>query len=387
MLATLAFAIIALSMALSCLYAGMIVWSRLGARTGDKESAHYPKVSIFLTLRNRDDGLEENLTSVFSLDYPDYDIYLAVDGMEDPCMGALERVRSRFAGVRSYIVAARHSAAGNPKVNKLALMERRSEAPLVWVLDADVRVAPGTLKALVGEHLRSGARIVFSPIRCQGARSFGSLIEMSYVNFYLSGSVVTAWKILGRRVVVGKSLLIERKALEQVGGFTRYSDLLAEDHWLGETFFRSGFPVRCSAIWIDTVKETSTVGKFFARMNRWAKLRYHLNRGIYLLEILLDPLALVLIFSPLLKMAVPPLAAAVVALRLIQEYLVFFSVNSSDRRRLPVILALAPAVIIKDLLQLVVFFTPFFSGTVSWRGGRIRIGKNTRIIQPDRPRI
>ena len=60
-------------------------------------------------MRNLDDGLEENLASVFSLDYPNYDVYFAVDSMDDPCMGALERVRSRFPEVRSVVVAAGHS--------------------------------------------------------------------------------------------------------------------------------------------------------------------------------------------------------------------------------------------------------------------------------------
>ena len=37
-------------------------------------------------------------------------------------------------------------------------------------------------------------------------------------------------------MIVGKSLLIERKTLDQFGGFAYFTDVLAEDHWLGETF-------------------------------------------------------------------------------------------------------------------------------------------------------
>ena len=387
MITTIAVAIIAVSMGFSCLYTGMILWHCRGGRRRDRTLPSFPKVSVFLTLRNLDDGLEGNLTSVFALDYPAYDVYCAVDGTDDPCMAVLEGVRSRFPEVRSFIVAAGHSLVDNPKVNKLALLEGRSDAQLFWVLDSDVRVAPETLSALVGEHLRRDARIVFSPIRCRGARSFGSIIEMSYVNFFLSGSILTAWKLFRRRVIVGKSLLIERKALEHFGGFAYFRNVLAEDHWLGEAFARSGFPVRCCDAWIDTVKETSTVKIFFARMGRWAKLRFHLNRPVYLLEILLNPLALVLLFLPFLETAALPLAVTVVVMRAVLEYLVFFSVNGSDRRRLSAVFALAPAVLVKDLLQMVVFFLPFFSRTVSWRGGTIRIGKDTKIgLQPGEPR-
>ena len=69
----------------------------------------------------------------------------------------------------------------------------------------------------------------------------------------------------------------------------------------------------------------------------------------------------------------------VIFLRIALEYLVFFAINDSDRRRLPVILALAPAAMVKDLLLLVVYFMPFFSRTVTWRGSTIRIGKYTLI--------
>jgi ceramide glucosyltransferase len=118
-------------------------------------------------------------------------------------------------------------------------------------------------------------------------------------------------------------------------------------------------------------------------MTRWAKLRFNLKRPLYLLEILLNPLALVLLFIPLLKTYAFPLALIVISLRVALEYLVFFAINDIDRRRFPVVLALAPAALAKDLLLLFVYFIPFFSHTVTWRGGTIRIGKKTLIgLQP-----
>ena len=105
-----------MSMGFSCLYAALIVLHRRRVGARDLALSLYPKVSIFLTLRNIDDGLEENLASVFSLDYPDYDVYFAVDNLEDPCVDVLERVRARFPHIRSFVVAAGHSLVNNPKV-------------------------------------------------------------------------------------------------------------------------------------------------------------------------------------------------------------------------------------------------------------------------------
>ena len=377
MLVTLATVLIALSLALSCLCAMLIVLHRRRIPAGERELPRYPKVSVLLTPRNLDDGLEENLASILSLHYPDFEVLFGIDALDDPCMPLVELVRSRFSHVRSTIVITGHSQASNPKASKLAQMEHCSDVELFWVVDADIRVAPDTLTALVGEYLRHDAKIVFSPIRCRGARSFGSVLEMSYINFFLSGSVLAAWNLLRRRIIVGKSLLVERQTLNRFGGFAYFTDVLAEDHWLGETFSQSGFPVRCNYTWVDNIKETSTIGKYFDRITRWAKLRYHLNRPVFLLEFLLNPLALTMLFLPLLQSRALPLVLSVVLMRLAAEYAVFFAINDHDRRRLSVIFALAPAVLVKDLLMPLAFCLPFFSSSVKWRNSKIRIGKYT----------
>jgi ceramide glucosyltransferase len=379
MVTTLAITLIAASLGCSFLYATLILLHAGRAPGRLVNLSSFPKVSVFLTLRSLDDGLEENLISVFSLDYPNFDVHFAVDALDDPCVQVAQRVRARFPGIKTAVIQVGQSRTHNPKVNKLACLEGHSDAPLIWVLDSDVRVGPQTLRALVGEHLNRGAKMVFNPVRCSGARSFGSVIEMSYVNFFMSGSILTAWKLFRQRVVIGKSLLIERKSLDAVGGFAYFADVLAEDYWLGETFIKHGFSVRCNSLWIDTIRETSTINNFFNRMGRWAKLRFNLVRPVYLLEILFNPLALVLLFLPLLKTSALPLILIVVFVRVAVEYLVFFAINHADRRRFAIILALFPATLVKDLLMLFVYFIPFFSTTVSWRGNTIRIGKKTRI--------
>lgn len=378
--------LVGISLGLNALFAALIVAHR---RRSDAARATgpsgCPKAAVFLTLRNRDDGLEENLASVFSTDYPSFEIFLAVDRTDDPCASAIERTRARFPLVKATVVAAGHAAGSNPKIAKLSQLEKLSDAPLVWVLDSDVRVTPRTLGALVSELERSGCHLLFGPVRCRGGRTFGSMLEMSFVNFFLSGSIIAAWKLFRQRVVVGKSLLIDRAALSRFGGFSYWSDVVAEDHWLGETFFRSGFRVRCAGVWVDNVKESTGLWSFIGRVDRWAKLRFNLKRPVYLLEILFNPLALCLLLIPVLKAAALPVAAVVVVLRILLEYAVFFSVNTGDRRRWRAVLSVAPAAIVKDLITAAVYFVPFFSRSLIWRGGTIKIAMDTRIRLPAAP--
>jgi ceramide glucosyltransferase len=377
MIATIAMAVIAASLCFSLLYTALIVVRTRRIPLRDGNLPWYPKTSIFVTLRNSDGRLEENAASIFALDYPHFDVFF--DDIHDPCAKTARRVSTRFPGIASSVVATGNSRGHNPKIDKLASLEGLSDAPLIWVLDSDVWVDPQTLRSLVKDYL-DGAKIIFSPIRCRGARSLGGLIEMSYINFFMSGNILAAWDLFRKRIVVGKSLLVEKAALEAIGGFRYFSDILAEDHMLGEVFTRHGFPVRCSDVWIDTTREDSTIRTFFDRMNRWAKLRFNLKKPLYAMEILLNPLALVILFSPVLKTNAFILAAIVVSLRVILEYIVFFSLNAADRCRPLPIAALALAVLIKDLSLTIIYFLPFFGSTVTWRGNTIRIGKETRII-------
>ena len=141
--------------------------------------SRFPKVSVLLTVHNLDDGLEENIVSVLSSDYPGFDVFFTVDSLEEPCVPVIHRAMARFLHIRSTIVPTGHSESGNPKIHKLSKLETMTNAPLTRVLDSDTRVFPRTLAALVQEHVRSGASIVFSPIRCNGARTLGSILEMS----------------------------------------------------------------------------------------------------------------------------------------------------------------------------------------------------------------
>jgi ceramide glucosyltransferase len=379
MLHSIAVGLIALTMGFACLYTTLIIIHRPRRTTAASPLSRHPHVDVLLTLRNMDDGLEENLSSVFSCDYPDYSVLLAVDTLKDPCMTAVERVRARFPGVASTVIAAGHTRTSNPKIDKLSQLERHSDAELFWILDSDIRVAPGTLSALVHEHIVHDAGIVFCPIRGSGARTFGSILEMSYLDFFLSGSVLCAWNLLRQRVIVGKSLLIDRRAIEHFGGFSYFADVLAEDHWLGEAFARSGFSVRCNYTWVDNIKETSSVKIFFDRIARWAKLRYHLKRPVYLLEPLLNPLAVILLCLPFLNRAAVPFAGMAVVLRIALEYLVLLAVDEKGRKNISILCFLPAAVLFKDLLMLAVYVMPFFSSTITWRGGSLRIGRGTLI--------
>lgn len=371
--------LLAVSFGLFASYTYFTIRYRKGLKPVPKEKT-YPLVSILKPIRHMDDEIEENLESLFVLDYPRFEILFAVDAMSDPIVKIIDGLMARYPYIDAQIMETGHNGIENPKIHKLALMEAEAKGSLFWANDSNIRAEKDTLKRLVNEYLADGARLIFSPIRAVGGRTMGSIIENAYINHFLSGNVISAWKLFKQQIIVGKSMLVERETLERFGGFSYFKDYLAEDYMMGETYTQSKYPITSHFTWVTTVNQTTTVAGFFSRMERWAKLRFHLKPHFYILEVLLNPIMIGLIAGLSLWSTLgAALFAGSLFLKLLLEYLNFFFIDTRDRKRLSIILALPFCIILKDLLLFAVYFTPFISSTVSWRGGKISIGKKTLI--------
>jgi len=360
---------------------------RRSSATGKRHAEpdlRYPPVSILKPIRGVEDDLEANLESFYRLDYPVYEILFAIDDWQDRAVEIIRRVSERYPRIRTRILATGHHPTENPKIHKLDYLEKQSYGRLLWVADANVRVETDTLRSLVDEYLKKGARVIFSPIMGTSSRTFASLMENTSLNFYTSGNVITLWKLFSIPVVVGKSMLIDRLALKTFGGFRYFKDYLAEDYLIGKSFQESGFKVSTNFTWVANISQQASFKSFYRRMARWARLRYQLNRPAYLSEILLNPLVLSLSGLVLWGGGIWNIFLLVAAGKILLEYLNFLAVNVKDRSRLTNHLLFPLVVMVKDVIFFVVYLTPFFSTSVDWRGGRIRVGRNSLIYHPAR---
>lgn len=353
-------------------------------KSSSRAELRYPPVSILKPIRGVEDDLEANLESFYRQDYPVYEILFAIDDWKDKAVEIIKKVSKNYPRVRTRILATGHHSTENPKVHKLDFLEKQSYGRLLWVADANVRVEADTLRNLVDEYLENEARVIFSPIMGTSSRTLASLMENTSLNFFTSGNVISLWKLFSIPVVVGKSMLIDRLALKTFGGFKYFKDYLAEDYLIGKSFQESGFRVSTNFTWVANISQRASLKSFFKRMARWARLRYQLNRPAYLSEILLNPLILSLGAVVLSGGRFWKLFLLVAAGKILLEYLNFLAVNVRDRGRLVNHLLFPLMVPVKDAIFFAVYLTPFFSTSVEWRGGRIRVGKNSLIYHPSR---
>ncbi|MFO7733106.1 MAG: glycosyltransferase, partial [Candidatus Aminicenantes bacterium] len=195
-----------------------VAFSR-GRKSAGYGSLEYPFVSLLKPVKNIDDDMAANLESFYRLDYPAYEVLFGVDDLKDPCVAILRELQARHPRIKTAIAASGHPPFENPKIHKLARLESKSRGALLWATDSNVRVSPDSLRRLVDEYLARDAKVVFSPIRGSFSRSFGSLMENMSLSFFTSGGIIASW-FLGRQpIIVGKSMLVEKAALETFGGF------------------------------------------------------------------------------------------------------------------------------------------------------------------------
>lgn len=344
------------------------------------ENFHYPRVSILKPVKTVDDEMAENIESFYKLDYPNYEVCFGVDCIDDDCGILITELKNKYPQIVTKIIPTTAIKIGNPKVDTLVKMEDHFEGDLYWITDSNVRAEKGTLTNLVSEYAENDAKMVFSTIRGIGSRTFGSLVENCYLNSFVSGNIITAWLIAKQQITVGKSMLMEKKALNDIGGLIYFRDFLAEDFIIGDTFPKKGYNVSTNFTWIENFNSTTSIKGFYGRISRWAKMRSKINPAAAFAEILLNPIPYFLIFS----IAFPKFLYVLLymsALKILFEYINFLFVNKVDRKKIINHILFIPAVITKDLVMFYAWINSFLSSSIDWRGRKMKIGKLSRITE------
>jgi ceramide glucosyltransferase len=386
----------ALSLVSLALTVGIQACAHWRLRRRHLKRAAMPPVSILKPLRGLDDRLFENLCSFARQDYPHFEIVLGAADAGDPALEVARRLQREFPDVEIRVIVASHRIGMNPKVNNLVNLAAAARHPHVLISDSNVAAGRGYLRAITAELAEPGVGLVANVLAGVGERSLGSELENLHLNTWVAGAVCAA-DLLGRPVVVGKSMLFRIEDLERVGGFWAVRDVLAEDFVLGRRFHQAGMKVRLSHHVLDTVNVRWTVGQFWGRHLRWAQLRRRLGLPTYLAELLVNPTPLLLLLLALRPTnaaiaGVPaPAWAGAAALALAGKIALDAMLVRRVRGRFPSPVAIL-AVPFKDLMVATIWLVALVRRTVVWRGNRVWIGAGTvvqampqrRRLEPDR---
>jgi ceramide glucosyltransferase len=348
-----------------------------------------PLLSILKPLEGVDDELEQNLESFAAIPGLSYEVILSCAEDCDPAWDVVKRVKARHPGARFVCVTGGERGGGrprNPKVDRLVDAMRHARGEYVLISDSNVRIAPGDFDATMRLLRDAKVGCVSNLFVGEGAKTLGSVIEsLHLLTFVVPGTVMAA--LTKYPCVIGKSMAMPRKALEEIGGFEAFSNVLAEDEAIAMAIHGRGHEVLLSPSVVRNVSTSHTVGSALARQVRWCRIRFALAPGFYVAELLMNPLPMALagagaaaLMAPAYTGAFLVAAAALAVLRVVQTELLDRATGRYLRRGASLLM---PA---KDLLMFGLHALGFTSPEVEWHGHRLRLGKGSRILTPEEPR-
>ena len=365
--------------ALALVLAGSLVYSVLSViaairylAAGRPPAPPAPEpISVLKPLAGLDDGLEENLRTFFTQDYPQFEIVFAVREESDPCVPLVRRLAAEYSHIPSRLLLVGEPPYLHAKVYSLARMLAEARHDLVVMSDSDIRVGPDLLQVIAAEFADGRTALATCPYRAIAGRSFWSRFEALGMNTNFWQGVLTARLLAGMKFAVGPTIAGRRHAIEAIGGIERVKDYIAEDFDLGRLMAEAGHRVILSSYVIEHRIGSESLAKNFAHRIRWGRTSRRSRPVGYIGQIFTYPLPVAL----LLWAAAPqwwPVVAVAVSIRYASAWMVSQVVLGA-----PLHWFLLP---VEDVLGFLFWIAGFFGSTITWRGRTYRIDRQGRAV-------
>lgn len=341
------------------------------------------KVSILKPLCGIDDGLRENLEHFTRLDPERYEVIFSIADENDPAVDIVQQLLDEFpaASLRA-VIGNRNWRIANPKVERLIAAMRVASGEVIFVSDSQVRAEAADINAAVVMLRDRSIGCVSNLFVGDGAQNVGALLESIHLlTFVVPGNAIAS--LAKVPCLVGKSMVLRREALERIGGFEAFADVLAEDQAIALALKKNGYRICLAPTTVRNFVARKTISAAMDRQVRWNKIRYSFSPAMYTSEILLNPLscALLALFLSLaagvLETAAAGTLGIIFLLRLVQTSALARLTGARP------LFALAIFTPLQDLMQFAAYFVPFFSDQINWRGNRARLGRGTIILPLD----
>jgi ceramide glucosyltransferase len=338
-----------------------------------------PPVTILKPLRGEDPSLADNLRSFIRQDYPSVQLLCGTADADDPAALVVRRLIAENPDADITLVTDSREHGTNLKVANLRNMLPSAKHDIFVLADSDMRVGPDYLSVVTAPLVPAGGAVglVTCLYRALSAGGFWSDLASLHINHGFLPQAVVGDSLGQGAGCFGATMALDRATLAAAGGFEALSDMLADDHALGQAVLRLGRQVVLSPCVVDdVVAEPSFMGLFRHEL-RWARtVRLVAPAGFAGSVVTFPvPLAVLALGAGLLVAQALP-AAALLAIAL--------AVRGIAGRRFDRALRLPAAPFwllpVRDLLSFTVFVASFFGRSVAWRDRRFRIGPQGQLI-------
>jgi ceramide glucosyltransferase len=265
----------------------------------------------------------------------------------------------------------------NAKVSKLVQMFRQARHGIIIVSDADVRVPPDFLAALVPGFLDDRVGLLNCFYEMAMPVTPAMRWEAVAVNADFWSQVLQSRTLKPLDFALGAVMAVRREALEGIGGFAALANHLADDYHLGNRVSKAGWRIELCTQPVECLDAPAGWAAVWRHQLRWSRTIRICQPVPYFFSILSNPT-----FWPLLWVAIQPgpfsLAGLIVALALRMILAADLQHRLTLKPRAAWQAWMAP---VKDLLQLMLWLAAFAGSSVEWRGVRYKVGRDGRLVK------
>jgi ceramide glucosyltransferase len=264
-----------------------------------------------------------------------------------------------------------HGASG--KISNLTNMDRHASHDIVILSDSDIAVAPDYLGRVLAALDERGVGAVSCLYCGRGDAGFWSDVAAAGVNWQFMPVVVFSLSFGLARPCMGSTIAMRRETLDAIGGFARFADVLADDHAIGAAVESLGLKVAVPPMFVTHGSDETSLTALWRREIRWGvTVRGLVPSVVYAASMIRFPLPLALLAVPFAPLPALSIATCALAARLVVA-------TTTDR-----IAAARPApywlLPFRDCLSFAVFVASFFTRSVDWRGVRLTMGRDDRVM-------
>ena len=352
------------------IYYGLAVYAGLSffrwkKRLPPLDRSYAPPISILKPVRGVDREAYENFASMCELDYPEYEIVFAVAEKDDPVISLIRRLQDAFPRRPIRLIEGVEQVGNCRKTNSLCRLAKEAKYELLVINDSDVRVDKDYLWDVVAPFSDPKVGVVTALFRSKTCGGIAADVDAVGVPTDASANTLLAWKFGRIDFALGWTMAITKERLGEIGGFEALINMHSDDFALGNEIAKKGYRVELmrNPVWMVFPQES--IGQFLAHELRWLIQLRNLRLMGYLGMFLTFGFAwllLVVAIAPSWKIVVAYLAAYA-ALRLSVAWVIGVWVLEDPTVRRRPWLAL-----VRDAVNLAVYFASFFSNKVEWRG-------------------
>lgn len=282
LLSRIFFWIAALGSLTALIFCGMAVVAALRfaarrRRVLQREKLFTPPLSLLKPLHGAEPGLQKSIESFFQQDYPaPYEIIFCARHQDDAGIQIAYEVAQRYPDRPVRFYACGEPLYPNPKMFSLAVMSEAATYPHLITSDADARMSPNALlhciQSIAPGHTVNGKQVVLGSCLYVGHVDQGSLftwLDAVGKSVEMGSGVLIADMLSGTDFALGVTMILEKQAFIDAGGYKDLGHYWAEDFVLGNRLAEQGKGVEMSTHVIKLVVADQGVVRSFRDQLRW----------------------------------------------------------------------------------------------------------------------